>query len=96
VDGLLLTRRERLRGYSERMGLIVGPSGLLALVGVALGIWASAAFMAAVAGMVAVAAGSSLRTRRGAAVFGLCLAAAIFVFMILVALVMSHPILKGD
>jgi hypothetical protein len=96
VDGLLLTRRERIRGYSERTGLIVGPSVLFALVALALGLWVVAIFVTAVAGMVAIAAGSSLRTRKGAAVFGICLAVATFVFMFLVAVFMSHPILRGS
>jgi hypothetical protein len=95
VDGLLLTRRERLRGYSERTGLIVGPSAVLALVALGFGLWVVSIFVAVVAGMVALTAGSSLRTRKGAAVFGLCLGAATLAFMLIVAFFISHPIQRG-
>ena len=96
MDGLLLTRRERLRNYGEKSGLIVGPSGLLALVALGFGLWVVATFLVVIAVFVAIAAGSSIRTRKGAAVFGVCLALATFAFMFFVALVMSHPIQRGD
>jgi hypothetical protein len=96
VDGLLLTRRQRLRSYGEKTSLILGPSGVLALVELALGLWVDAIFVAAIAGMVAIAAGSSLRTRKGSAIFGLCLAAAIVAFLLLAAWLISHPIQRGD
>jgi tellurite resistance protein TehA-like permease len=96
VDGLLLTRRERLRGYTEKTGLVVGPSVVLALVELALGLWVVAVFVAAVAGMVALAAGSSLRTRKGSAVFGVCLLAAVLLFLLVASWFISHPIQKGD
>ncbi|HEX5175136.1 MAG TPA: hypothetical protein VFV91_13440 [Gaiellaceae bacterium] len=96
MDGLLLTRRERLRGYTEKTGLVVGPSVVLALVELALGLWVVAVFVAAVAGMVALAAGSSLRTRKGSAVFGVCLLAAILLFLLVASWFISHPIQKGD
>ena len=96
MDGLLLTRRQRLRSYGEKTGLIVGPSAVFSFVELALGLWVDAIFVAAVAGMVALAAGSSLRTRRGAAVFGLCLAAAILAFLLIASWLISHPIQRGD
>jgi hypothetical protein len=96
VDGLLLTRRQRLRSFGEKTGLIVGPSGVLALVGLPLGLWVDSIFAVAVAGMVALSAGSSLRTRKGAAVLGVCLAAAVIAFMIVTAWFISHPIQSGD
>ena len=96
MDGLLLTRGQRFRSYGEKTSLIVGPSGALALVELALGFWVVTIFVAAIAGMVALAAGSSLRTRRGAAVFGLCLAGAILAFLLIAAWFISHPIQKGD
>jgi hypothetical protein len=93
---LLLTRRERFRSFGERTGLIVGPSAVLALGALGFGLWVVTIFVALIAGSVAVVAGSSIRTRKGAAVFGLCLAGAIFAFMILVALLISNPIQRGD
>jgi hypothetical protein len=96
VDGLLLTRRQRLRGYGERTGLILGPSVVLALVALALGLWVDAVFVVAIAGMAAIAAGSTVRSRVGAAVFGLVLVAGIFVFLLAAAWLISHPIQRGD
>jgi len=96
VDGLLLTRRQRLRGFGERTGLIVGPSLMLALVALALGLWVDAVLVAAIAGLTALTAGSSVRSRVGAAVLGLLLVGGILVFLLLVSWFISHPIQRGD
>jgi hypothetical protein len=96
VDGLLLTRRQRLRSYGEKMGLVVAPSLVLALVVLALGLWIDAVFVAAAAGITALSLGSSAGTRRGAAVFGLLLVAAIIVFLYIASWLISHPIQRGD
>ena len=96
MDGLLLTRRQRLRSFGEKTGLVVGPSGVLALVELGLGLWVDAIFVAAIGGTVAFVAGSNLRTRKAAAVFGLCLAGAILVFLLIAAWLISHPIQRGD
>jgi len=96
VDGLLLTRRQRLRSYGEKTGLVVGPSVILALVALALGLWADAVFVVAIAGLTALAMGSSIRTRGGAAVFGVLLVAAIIMFLVAVSWLISHPIQRGD
>ena len=96
MDGLLLTRRQRLRGFGERMGLIVGPSLVLALVELAMGLWAVALFVVAIAGLTALALGSALRSRVGAAVFGLLLAGGILVFLLASGWLIEHPIQRGD
>ena len=96
MDGLLLTRRQRLRSYGEKTGLILGPSVVLALVVLVPGLWVDSIFVVAVAGMTALAAGSSIRTRRGSAVFGLFLAAAILCFLVAASWLISHPIQRGD
>jgi hypothetical protein len=96
VDGLLLTRRERLRDYGEKTGLIVGPSAILALVVLGLGLWVDAILVVAIAGLTALAAGSSIRSRRGAVVSGLLLAGGILVFLLAAAWLISHPIQRGD
>ena len=69
---------------------------MLALVELALGLWVDAIFVAAIAGMVALAAGSSVRSRKGSAVFGLCLVAAILLFLLIASWLISHPIQRGD
>jgi hypothetical protein len=96
VDGLLLTRRERLRGYSQRTGLVLGPSLVLALVVLAMGQWVDAVFVVAVAGITALALGSALRSRIGAAVLGLLLVGAIVCFLLAASWLISHPIQRGD
>jgi hypothetical protein len=96
ADGLLLTRRERLRNYSERTALVVGPSLVLALVALALGLWVDAVVVVAIAAITALALGSAVRTRTGAAVLGVLLVAGIFLLLLVISWVASHPIQRGD
>ena len=96
MDGLLLTRRERLRGFGERTGLIVGPSLILAFIELAAGLWAVALLVIAIAGLTALALGSAVRSRRSAAVFGLLLAGGILLFLLATGWFISHPIQRGD
>ena len=96
MDGYRLTRRERLRKYSEKTALVAGPSLVLALVVLTLGQWVVAAVVAAIAGMSAIALGSALRTRVGAAVMGLLLVGGIVVFLLAVDWLGTHPIQRGD
>lgn len=96
MDGLLLTRRERLRNFGEKTALVAGPSSVLALVALGLGYWVDAVFVLAIAGLAALAVGSMLRSRIGAAVFGLLLAGGILVFLLASSWLISHPIQKGD
>jgi hypothetical protein len=95
-DGLLLTRRERLRSYSEKTALVAGPALVLALVVLALGDWVIAVVVAAIAGMTALALGSALRTRVGALVMGLLLVGGIVAFLLAVDWLGTHPIQRGD
>ena len=96
MDGLLLTRRQRLRSYGEKTALVVGPSLVLALVVLAMGQWADAIFVVAVAGLTSLALGSTLRTRLGAAIFGLVLVGGIATFLLAASWLISHPIQRGD
>lgn len=96
MDGLLLTRRERLRSFSQRTGLIVGPSFVLALVELAMGFWAVAILVVAIAGLTALALGSALRSRLSAAVFGLLLVGGIVLFLLATGWLIEHPIQHGD
>jgi hypothetical protein len=96
MDGLLLTRRQRLRSFGERSVLVAGPSCVLALVVLGLGLWVDAVFVVAIAGLVALAVGSTLRTRRAAAIFGLLLAGGIYLFLLIGSWLLSHPIQRGD
>jgi hypothetical protein len=96
VDGLLLTRRERLRSLGEKTGLVAGPSLVFALVVLALGLWVDAVFVTAVAGVTALALGSMARTRLGAAIGGCLLLGGLFVFLLFAAWMVSHPILPNS
>jgi apolipoprotein N-acyltransferase len=96
VDGLLLTRRERLRIYIERTALLVGPSLVLALVALAIGQWVVAVVVVAIAGITALALGSAVRTRVGAAVLGILLVAGLVLVLLAISWLGSHPIQKGD
>jgi hypothetical protein len=96
VDGYRLTRRQRLRTYTEKTALVVGPSVVLALVALALGLWVDALVVVAIAGITAIALGSAVRTRVGAAVMGVVLAAGIFLIMLAISWIASHPIQRGD
>jgi hypothetical protein len=96
VDGLLLTRRQRMRGFGEKTALIAGPSIILALVELAFGLWAVTLFVIAISGLTGLAAGSMVRSRIGAAVFGLALVGGIVLFLFAAGWLISHPIQKGD
>lgn len=72
MDGLLLTRRERLRRFGVTSGLVVGPSLVLALVELAQGLWAVAIFVVAIAVLTTLAVGSMLRSRVGRWSSGCC------------------------
>jgi hypothetical protein len=96
VDGLLLTRRERLRMYSERTALVVGPSLVLALVALAVGQWVVAVVVVAIAGITALALGSAVRSRVGAAVIGVLLVAGLLLILLAISWLGSHPIQRGD
>jgi apolipoprotein N-acyltransferase len=96
VDGLLLTRRERLRMYTERTALVVGPSLILALVALAVGQWVVAAVVVAIAGITALALGSAVRSRVGAAVLGVLLVAGLVLILLAISWLGSHPIQRGD
>jgi hypothetical protein len=96
ADGLLLTRRERIRFFWLRLGGGVGPALVVAIVALALGggtaAWAVAIFGALIGFVVA----SSARTTRGAFIGGLVLAGLLIAFQIVVAWFFTHPILPGS
>ena len=96
MDGLLLTRRQRLRSFWEKTALVAAPSLVLALVALALGLWVDAIVIASAAGLAGLGWGSSARTRRGAALLGLTVLAACALFLYITSWVISHPIQKGD
>jgi hypothetical protein len=62
----------------------------------ALGQWADAIFVAAAAAITALALGSTLKTRVGAAIFGLALMGALVGVLLVISWFVTHPIQRGD
>jgi hypothetical protein len=96
VDGLLLTRRQRLRSFGEKTALVFAPSLVLAVVALALRLWVDAVAIAGIAGLAALGWGSAARTRKGAAILGLVVLAGNVLFLVVAAWLISHPIQRGD
>ena len=96
MDGLLRTRRQRLRSFWEKTALVAAPSLLLVLVALALGLWVDAIVFASAAGLAGLAWGSSARTRKGAALLGLVVLAGCALFLYVTSWLIAHPIQKGD
>jgi hypothetical protein len=96
ADGLLLTRKERIRSFWLRVAGGVGPAFVVAIVALAFGggtaAWAIAIFGALVGFVVA----SSARTVRGAFLGGCIVAGLLIAFQIVVAWFFTHPMLPGS
>ena len=69
---------------------------VLALVELAWGYWAVALLVVAIAGLTALAVGSTIRSRLAAAVCGLLLVGGILLFLLASGWLISHPIQRGD
>jgi hypothetical protein len=95
ADGLLLTRRERLKLFSGRLGGGLGPPLLLAVVVAALGGGAVAVAIAALGILLGLVVATNARTTRGAVIAGCAIAVALFVLQLVIAWFASHPIEKS-
>jgi hypothetical protein len=94
ADGLLLSRRERIRLFWQRLGAAVGPTAALAIGSLALGARVTAIVFAVLGGLVALCVATSARTVRGAAIAGVVTLAVIVLFAGAVNWLAGHPILK--
>lgn len=96
ADGLLLTRKERLRIFWLKFGGAVGPSLVLVVVALALGAgavgWSIAVFGVLLGFFIATTA----RTVRGAATAGVAVAVVLLLFQVVVAWFITHPIEQGE
>ena len=92
ADGLLLTRRERLRLFWTKLGCAYAPPLLLGLISLALGAGAVAWMILIVGALLAFFVATSAKTVRGALIAGLVCAALLFLFQAVVAWFASHPI----
>jgi hypothetical protein len=92
ADGLLLTRRDRLRRFWSKLGCAYGPPLLVGLGALALGGGAVGWMILIVGALIALVVATSAKTVRGALIGGLVCAAVLFVFQLVVAWFASHPI----
>ena len=92
ADGLLLTRRERVRLFWSKLGCAYGPSFLLGVISLVLGGGAVGWMILIVGALLAFFVATSAKKVRGALIGGLVCAALLFVFQLVVAWFASHPI----
>ena len=95
ADGLLLTRRERLRLFWGRLGGGLGPPLLLAVVVAALGGGAAAVAIAVLGVLLGLVIATNAKTTRGATIAGIAIAVALFVLQLVIAWLANHPIEKS-
>jgi hypothetical protein len=96
ADGLLLTRKERIRSFWLKFAAGVGPALAVAIVALAIG-GGSAAWAIAIFGiLIGLLVATSARTARGALVGGLVVAGFLIAFQVVVAWFFTHPIIPGS
>jgi hypothetical protein len=94
-DGVLETRGYKARCFVENLACAaVGPV-LLAVVTLLAGGGVGSVIVAAIGLALALVVATSVRTTRGAALGGLAVALAIFLFLFASDWLFSHPILSG-
>jgi hypothetical protein len=94
ADGLLLTRRERLRLFWGKVGGGMGPPLLLAVGVATLGGGAVAVAIAVLGILLGLVVATSAKTTRGALIAGIVIAATLFVLQLVLAWFATHPIQK--
>jgi hypothetical protein len=90
ADGLLLTRRERVRLYWQKAGLGFAPSALLGVVALALGGGAVGWVILIFGALLGFFVASSARKLRGAAIGGVVCAVILFLFQLVIAWFVTH------
>ena len=93
TDGVLDSRGYRLRCFVENLVCAAAAPALLTAVTLLLGGGGGSAFIAAVGLGLAFVVATSVRTTRGAALGGLAVAVAIFLFLFATDWLFAHPIL---
>jgi hypothetical protein len=92
TDGVLDTRGYKLRCFVENLACAAAAPVLLAVVTLVLGGGAGSAIVAAVGLGLAFVVATSARTTRGAALGGLAVALAIFLFLLATDWLFRNPI----
>jgi hypothetical protein len=96
TDGLLETRRYRLRCLVENLLCVGAPPALVIVVTVFLGGGAGSVFFAVVVALPVLVVAGTVRSMRAAAIWGLALAAALVVLMLFAHWLFTHPIESGQ
>jgi hypothetical protein len=94
TDGVLDTRGYRLRCFAENLACAAAAPALLTIATLFLGGGAGSAIVGAVGLGLAFVVATSVRTTRGAALGGLVVAVAIFLFLYATDWLFNHPILR--
>jgi hypothetical protein len=94
TDGVLDTRRYRLRCFVENFVCAAAAPALLAVATLFLGGGAGSAIVAVVGLGLAFVVATSVRTTRGAAIGGLVVAVSIFLFLLATDWLFRNPILR--
>jgi uncharacterized membrane protein YecN with MAPEG domain len=92
ADGLLLTRRQRTRLFWEKLACGYAPSALLGVVALALGGGAVGWMILIIGAILGFFVATSAKKVRGAAIGGVVCAVLLFLFQLLVAHIVTHPI----
>ena len=96
ADGLLLTRKERIRSFWLKLAGGVGPALAVAIVALAIGGGSGAWAIAIFGVLIGLVVATSARTVRGALIGGLVVAGLLIAFQIVVAWFFTHPIIPGS
>jgi O-antigen ligase len=92
ADGLLLTRRERTRLYWQKLACGYAPSLLLGVVALALGGGAVGWMILIMGALLGFFVASAAKKVRGALIGGVVCAVVLFLFQLVVAHIVTHPI----
>ena len=95
ADGLLLSRKERLRVFWLKLAGALGPSLVLVATAFALGDDAVGLTIAAFGLLFGFLVATTARTVRGALRAGVAVAVVLLVFQLVVAWFVTHPIEKS-
>jgi len=95
TDGLLETRRHRLRCLAENLVCAGLPSAVVVAVTVLMGGGAGSVFFAIVAALPVLVVTGAARSARAAAIWGVALAVALVLLILFAHWLFTHPIESG-
>jgi hypothetical protein len=94
TDGVLDTRRYKLRCFAENLACAAVAPAVLTVLTLFAGGGVGSAIVAGIGLALAVVVATSVRTTRGAALGGLVVALVIFLFLFTTDWLFTHPILR--